>query len=80
MSKVIAIIEEPVSCSHCWFNACKWSTPFWSKNKELRNTRGYFCQLIPKEQRRVIKVPWEIANTWKFEDCPLKPYEECEKK
>ena len=68
MGRVMATFEEPKSCDKCFFHGCKWSHPFWSKEKP--NTQGVYCQL--DEKRQIYEL--EFGETgFKLGCCPLKP-------
>lgn len=58
--------ELPKDCCHCPFGHCKFSHPFWSKEKP--NRQGYFCSL--DKEKRVLEMGFD--ETAKAEWCPLR--------
>ncbi len=72
MSKVIAVIDKPKNCQECVFGACKFSHPFWSREKP--NTKGYYCQLLPPDKRNVQEFTYD--GEVHLDNCPLVPMPE----
>lgn len=68
MDKVIAIIEKPKNCESCVFVICKYSLPLSS------NRKGYYCQLLPLEQRVVQDFDYDADVH--LDNCPLRPVPE----
>lgn len=64
MSKVIAIMDKPTNCQKCVFGVCEYSLPL------SMNRKGYCCQLISPEQRKVHDV--EYGEDIHIPGCPLK--------
>lgn len=71
MSKSIAIIDTPSGCANCIFSICKYSHPFWSKEKPSR--KGYCCKLL--KSHHIMDVDYDDKTT-KQENCPLKEFKE----
>ena len=75
MSKVIAVMEEPMGCTFCPFSVCKWSNPWWSKEKA--NTTGHYCRLVDKANRETFV--FDCGDLfYKWDKCPLKPLKEAD--
>lgn len=72
MGKVIAVIDRPKDCTQCVFGICKYSHPFWSREKP--NTKGYYCQLLPPEKRDVQQFNYD--EEVHLDKCPLVPMPE----
>lgn len=72
MSKVIAVMDKPENCQSCVFGVCKYSHPFWSKDRP--STKGYYCQLLPSEQRVVQDFNYDAEVH--LDNCPLVPLPE----
>lgn len=68
MSKVIAVIDKPKDCQKCVFGICKHSLPL------SVNRKGYYCQLLPPEQRKVQDFDYDAEAH--LENCPLVPMPE----
>lgn len=68
MSKVIAVMDKPENCQSCVFGVCKYSLPL------SKNTKGYYCQLLPKEQRVVQDFDYDAVVH--LDNCPLVPLPE----
>lgn len=68
MSRVIAIMDKPENCQSCVFGACKYSLPL------TKNIKGYYCQLLPPEQRVVQDFDYDADVH--FDTCPLRPVPE----
>lgn len=76
MSKVVAVMEKPKGCYYCPFSVCKWSNPWWTRDKV--NTRGQYCSLVDVEKREIFVSCYD-DKLYKWDKCPLKPFEEVKK-
>lgn len=72
MRKVIAVMDKPENCQSCVFGVCKYSLPL------SKNTKGYYCQLLPSEQRVVQEFDYD-ADVHLY-NCPLVPVPEKDKR
>ena len=70
--KVIAVMDRPRNCQECIFGVCKYSHPFWSR--ENSSTKGYYCQLLPPEQR--VAQQFDYDSEVHLDNCPLVPVPE----
>ena len=62
----IVPMDLPDSCSNCRFSTCKFSHPFWSREKP--NRKAYMCQA--DKERRTIEMEFDDETT-KAKWCPL---------
>ena len=60
--------EIPKSCHECQFHYCSEYHPFWSADKEKRNTQTIRCQAITPFRSTVIDI---ADKTFKADWCPL---------
>ncbi len=60
--------EIPKSCHECQFHYCTEYHPFWSGDKEKRNTQTIRCQAITPFRSTVLDIKDE---TFKADWCPL---------
>lgn len=72
MSKAVLVMDKPENCQSCVFGVCKYSHPFWSKDRP--STKGYYCQLLLPEQRVVYEFDYDAVVH--LDNCPLRPMPE----
>mgnify|MGYP003291843151 CR=1 FL=1 len=60
--------EMPKSCHDCQFHYCSEYHPFWSADKEKRNTQTIRCQAITPFRSTVLDIK---DKTFKADWCPL---------
>lgn len=60
--------ETPKSCHDCQFHYCTEYHPFWSADKEKRNTQTIRCQAVEPFRSTTIDI---ADKTFKADWCPL---------
>ena len=60
--------EQPNSCHDCPFHYCSEYHPFWSGDKEKRNTQTIRCQAIEPFRSTILDIN---DKTFKADWCPL---------
>ena len=68
MARYIVPKEMPKACNECPFCYCTEYHPFWSGDKEKRNTKTIRCQAITPFRKTVLAIDDE---SFKADWCPL---------